>query len=476
MTYEKFEYKVLGMLLEGNDPRLERLLAQTWDSEVLSRDETEMGFNVKYLAPAPLAINESEGRIFGVEVKLSENEIINLELVIKDGLIDRLKGTFTSEMSYADLVKRYNDLTFSYKNENSSEVSFLSDQREDSEVTFVKNIATISKEIDANISKGPETTKEEAKTTDQELVEEPFTLALDEEEASEEAEIEVDAEIFSSPEIIDESQDAHEPFTLDSSNEVTDEIKQDIHPEEKDIQPLKETKDSEEVNEEIRIPEETAVLEEVALPKSSETIEESPDVAEESTVPVIEEDNLMMPPSFSIPKVPEAIQKNWTMEEAPLLSETLQEEKPRNISIKNTATSADLVKDFGLADILDGKAPQGPVSFSENLETKDVLEVKDVKIEEDISITTPLEEDQQSEFKNLTLKELSDPDLEIENPIEIDPQELESAALSAVDIDEVHRSIALMEKRNRELRIVTILIVLVTIVTIGFILSMIVSS
>jgi len=469
MTYEKFEYKVLGMLLEGNDPRLERLLAQTWDSEVLSRDETEMGFNVKYLAPAPLAINESEGRIFGVEAKLSENEIINLELIITDGLIDRLKGTFTSEMSYADLVKRYNDLTFSYKNENSSEVNFLSDHHEDSDVTFVKNIAT----IDANISRGIEAEKEEAKTSTQELVEEPFTLTLDEEEATEEAEIEVDAEIFNSPETIDEVYDAHEPFIMDSSNEVVDEIKQDTHPEEQDIQPLKETK----APEEVQILEE-ATVEEVDLPKSSETetVEESPDVTEEFTVPVIEGDNLMMPPSFSIPKVPEAIQKNWTMEEVPLLSEAVQEEKPRNISINKAAASDDLEKDFGLADILDGKAPQGPVSFSENLETKDVLEVKDTKIEEDILTVPPLEGDQQSEFKNLTLKELSDPYLEIENPIEIDPIELESAALSAVDIDEVNRSIALMEKRNRELRIVTILIILVTIVSIGFIISMIASS
>ena len=450
MTYEKFEFKVLGMLLEGNDPRLERLLAQTWDSEVLSRDETEMGFNVKFLAPAPLAINESEGRIFGVEVKLSENEIINLELVIKGGLIDRLRGTFTSEMRYADIVKRYNDLTFSYKNERSSEINFHSDNRVEDEVTFVKNIATISKEIDANISRGLELEKEEAKeSAAAELIEEPFTLVLDTKEAETPEEVPVVTEEVEAPE---------------EAPVVTEE---DGTPEEESVV----TEEAETTEEAPVVAEEAETTEEVpVVAEEAETTEEAPVVTEEAETPeeapgVTEEDNLMMPPSFSIPKVPEAIKKNWILEEVPLLSESSQEGKTSPIS-SPVVTSDDLEKDPGFSDLLDGKAPQGPVSFGENLEAKD----------EQTLTANALEEEQKSEFKNLTPKELSNPDLEIENPIEIDPEELESEALSAVDLDEVNRSIALMEKKNKELRIVTILIVLVTLVTIGFILSMLFSS
>jgi len=319
MTYEKFEFRVLGMLLDGNDPRLERLLAQTWDTKVLSRDETDLGFNIKLSAPPSLAINETAGRIFGVEAKLSETEIINLELIIKDGLIDCLKGTSTSEMSYGDIVKRYKDFTFSYKNEESSEVNFHLESHDEG-VT----------EVDANIPSGEEAEKEEVEPS-------------------------VDAELI------------HEPFILTSSEEVVNEVEQDISSE-----------DSEE--------------------KISETTEDSVDVTEEPTKPITEEDDLITPPSFNIPKIPEAIRESFD------------------------------------------------------------------------------EEDKKAELKNLTPKELSNPDLEIENPIDIAPEELESEALSAVNIDEVNRSIALMEKKSKELRIITIMIVLVTIITIGFIISIIVNS
>jgi len=476
MTYEKFEFKVLGMLLEGNDPRLERLLAQTWDSEVLSRDETEMGFNVKFLAPAPLAINESEGRIFGVEVKLSENEIINLELVIKGGLIDRLRGTFTSEMRYADIVKRYNDLTFSYKNERSSEINFHSDNRVEDEVTFVKNIATISKEIDANISRGLELEKEEAKeSAAAELIEEPFTLVLDTKEAETPEEVPVVTEEVEAPEeapvVTEEDGTPEEESVVTEEAETTEEAPVVAEEAETTEEAPVVAEEAETTEEAPVVAEEAETTEEVpVVAEEAETTEEAPVVTEEAETPeeapgVTEEDNLMMPPSFSIPKVPEAIKKNWILEEVPLLSESSQEGKTSPIS-SPVVTSDDLEKDPGFSDLLDGKAPQGPVSFGENLEAKD----------EQTLTANALEEEQKSEFKNLTPKELSNPDLEIENPIEIDPEELESEALSAVDLDEVNRSIALMEKKNKELRIVTILIVLVTLVTIGFILSMLFSS
>ena len=150
MTYEKFEHHTMRMLLQGDDLRVERLFDQYLDAEVLSREESEGGFTVYFLAPAAIAINESEGRIFGVEVSTPDNTRVNLELVIKDGLIDRLKGTFTAEMSYAQLIQIGSQLTFSYKNENTSEITFQTDEPE-SEVTFVKNISTLSKEIGVRV-------------------------------------------------------------------------------------------------------------------------------------------------------------------------------------------------------------------------------------------------------------------------------------------------------------------------------------
>ena len=155
MTYEKFEHKVIGMLLEGNDPKLERLLTQAWDREVISRIDEAAGFTVEFLAPSPLALDEPEGRVFGVEVELSDQPILHLELMIKDGLINQLNGTYLIETNYSEIISRYNELTFIYTNQNSSVTDFPSDYHDPNEVTFVKNIATISKEIDANISNLP---------------------------------------------------------------------------------------------------------------------------------------------------------------------------------------------------------------------------------------------------------------------------------------------------------------------------------
>jgi len=331
MTYEKFEYKVLGMLLDGSDPRLERLIAQTWDAEVLTRDETATGINVKFSIPAVLAIKESEGRIFGVEAKLSEAETIHFELSIKDGLIDCLKGTFESEMSYGELVKHYKDFTFSYTNEASSEMSF-SVESDDEVVAEI--LAPISKEVE--VESGIE--------------------AKDEDQVQ-------DAQ---AQEVADESL-VSEPLTLPSSDEVVHEVRQDAS---------------------TKAPEKQA----------SRTLDPLSKIIVEPTPPITKTADVMMPPSFSIPKIPSAI--------------------------------------------------------------KESLE----------------EEEKKEQLKNLTLKELSNPDLKIENPIDIAPEELESEALSAVNIDDVNRSIALMEKKSKELRIITIMIVLVTIITIGFIISMVVNS
>jgi len=329
MTYEKFEYKVLGMLLDGNDPRLERLIAQTWDAEVLSRDETETGINVKFSIPTVLAIKESDGRVFGVEAKLSETEIIHFELSIKDGLIDCLKGTFTSDMSYGELVKRYTEFTFSYTNEASSEMSFSVGN--DEEIAVQERAIPIPKTIEV-----------------------------------EQAEVEGEVETSDTYESADEGLPP-EALTLTSSDEVDPKIEQDTP---------------------IEVPEK----------RISEVLDPLSKLIVEPTRTITKTTDVMPPPSFDIPKIPEAIKENLA------------------------------------------------------------------------------EEEKKAQLKNLTLKELSNPDLKIENPVDIAPEELESEALSAVNIDDVNRSIALMEKKSKELRIITIMIVLVTIITIGFIISMVVSS
>jgi len=177
MTYEKFEHKVLEMLLEGNDPRLEKLLVQTWDKEVVSRKETETGFVVQFLVPPILAIDEKEGRILGVEIRHLEQPLLDLELIIKDGLINSLEATYTTQTTYAEVVSRYNELTFVFSNETASDVNFHSDHHDPNEVTFVKNIATISKEIDANISRrvyGRKSSEDSEEMEELDAIIEPF--------------------------------------------------------------------------------------------------------------------------------------------------------------------------------------------------------------------------------------------------------------------------------------------------------------
>lgn len=142
MTYEKFEHTAIKMLLTGDDPRLAILSEQASELEILAREKTEKGFNIKYWTPYPQKITEAEGRIFGVEARFSDTDVINLELVIKDGFIERLKGTFTADFDYSEVVNRGEDLEFIYKNE-ASEFNFHSDNHDHEEVTFVKGAAPV---------------------------------------------------------------------------------------------------------------------------------------------------------------------------------------------------------------------------------------------------------------------------------------------------------------------------------------------
>lgn len=476
MTYEKFEHKVISMLLEGDDPRLEKLVAQTWDFEVLSRDKTQMGFTVKFLSPSLMAIDELEGRIFGVEVRLSESELINLELVIKDGLIERLKGTFTAQMSYEDVIKRYNDLTFHYKDGKSCEVNFHSDNHDLEEVTFVKNIATISKEFDSHILKESDATKVNSSAT---LAESPINLSLNIKKVEEvKSEVLDEVRIEGKKQEVLETPDEdliEEPFTLATPDEM--------------INKTEPTIESHQANErkEIDVIEISELVE-----KSTHPTDITKEATKNTTTILAKEEHIMLPPSFSIPKIPEMIRSRLSRE-ITLPDENLETKKSNNtqISKNNTqipkkvnqkvTTSNHLKEDSNLEDILDGKAPQGPVSLGELLATKNKKEQKSVK---EKPISNLIEnEDAKIEFKNLTSEEVSNQILEIETPKETSKEiskdslkELDLKSLFAIDLDvdeEVEYASELMMRKKRELVFVTILIAVVTAVILGFILFLI---
>jgi len=471
MTYEKFEHKVISMLLEGDDPRLEKLVAQTWDFEVLSRDKTQMGFTVKFLSPSLMAIDELEGRIFGVEVRLSESELINLELVIKDGLIERLKGTFTAQMSYEDVIKRYNDLTFHYKDGKSSEVNFHSDNHDLEEVTFVKNIATISKEFDSHILKESDATKVNSSAT---LAESPINLSLNIKKVEEvKSEVPDEVRIEGKKQEVLETPDEdliEEPFTLATPDKM--------------INKTEPTIESHQVNErkELDVIEISELVE-----KSTHTTDITKEATKNTTTILAKEEHIMLPPSFSIPKIPDMIRSRLSRE-ITLPDENLETKKSNNTQIpkkvnQKVTTSNHLKEDSNLEDILDGKAPQGPVSLGELLATKNKKEQKSVK---EKPISNLIEnEDEKIEFKNLTSEEVSNQILEIETPKETSKEiskdslkELDLKSLFAVDLDvdeEVEYASELMMRKKRELVVVTSLIAVVTAVILGLILFLIAS-
>ena len=153
MTYEKFEHKVIEMLLEGTDPKLEKLLMQARDGEVVSREENATGFTVAFSVPSFLAVDELAGTISGVTVKHSNTPILQLELIIKAGLVNQLNGTYTAKINYSEALSLYDELTLTYANGKSSELNFRSHEDNSSELTLVKNITTLSEEAHVNTAK-----------------------------------------------------------------------------------------------------------------------------------------------------------------------------------------------------------------------------------------------------------------------------------------------------------------------------------
>ena len=112
MTYEKFEHKAIGVLLEGSDPTFQRLFDQFLEAEVTDRQETEAGFVVHYKVPNYLAVDDITHSITGVRVMLIHQEVLYLELVVQRGLIMQLNGTYTSNTTLANIIPRFSDLTF----------------------------------------------------------------------------------------------------------------------------------------------------------------------------------------------------------------------------------------------------------------------------------------------------------------------------------------------------------------------------
>ena len=116
MTYEKFEHKAVGALLEGSDPISQRLFDQFLDAEVQGREETENGFVVNYKVPEYLAIDGLVKQTPSVLVKLARDEMLRIELITSVGLITNLKATYAPgapQIKYSELVRRLSDLTFS---------------------------------------------------------------------------------------------------------------------------------------------------------------------------------------------------------------------------------------------------------------------------------------------------------------------------------------------------------------------------
>lgn len=415
MTYEKFEYKAIGMLLEGDDPRLKMLSSQLLNMEVLLRYETETGFNIKYLSDATLATSDTSGSVFGLEVRLSDYPIAHLELIITNGLIDQMIGTYTFEMTYSEVIAHFDELTFVYENGYSPQVDLTTDY--------------------STFDDGAE---------NQYYEDEVFV-------------------------------DASTPYsTVEHSGY-----------------------------------DETYEFDEIV----AELVEE-----EDALYAIPAREEMLLPPSYSIPKVPEAIQDSWHSEKMAaddrikeeerlkheIRSQILQQQNPTNnrLFVKENVFSTtannnyneqkksqNYESSFDLDDVLGGKLPQGPTNYSKSLAMK---EIKEEKLVEKTPQTfnfppktqtpsynsqyqsqppsynpqyTETYEIEEPPVRNLTPKELSDPNFRVENQSEIEPEVLEFIALAANDDEEITQEANYM--RNRQQKIENVLAIIL--ITLGII-------
>jgi len=524
MTYEKFEHKAIGMLLAGDDPRLKKLTEQINVGEVLSRVETNMGFEVEISAPATLAIEDSEGRISGVEVQLSEFPIVTLELSIKNGLIDRFKAVYATEMTYPELIEHYDELVFAYTNKKNSILKFQMDHRDPNEVTLVKNIASISEQIDANILKVNVEEQEMVPDSIEKIIEETFIepaidnsnilsnvenskipvpnhahrdlssmpqTIIPEVEELEEIIARLDKESLSEDEE-PQVELIEEPTLRKPEESEFEEVVAEIVGEETPFQTTFDVKPQEQVTP-TSVHQHEPIIEAVL-----KSYQEKPIQVQESPPPPVYED-IMLPPSFSIPKIPDAIRERWTVENTPMSHTTTNQDadlkqevltqilsqqhlNSDRIVLKETTAPREYVdprprvttstessekyyeSNVGLTDLLDGKSPQSGVSSTEKTDQPEErrFEARETFGSYHSFENTPNKTNENFEFKNLTPKELSNPNLRIENTGVISPQALESIALSETDEEQMNLEIARMEmeQRGREVKVATLLIVL----------------
>lgn len=491
MTYEKFEDKVIEMLLKGDDPRLKKLNEQLAVGDVLSREETSMGFVTAFSAPSELAINGLVGHISGVEVQLSDFPLVNVELTVKDGIVDELKASYATEMTYTELIEAYHELTFVYTNGQSSDLSFR---------------------LESQTSKAPEPVMVEESV---ELLEvEPAIEDLDHDLASNKTTIIPNVEdlerIIAKLDTKEEdgledhkAELVEDNFSNESNNDDFEEIVAEI------------------VGNEVLLSSESVEANEVSIEPSSSAHESLiDDVLKNYQKKTVEDqskldDSIMLPPSFSIPKVPDAIKERWSNsnetastsnpnqinQEEDLKQEILtqilnqKESTSSRVAVKvkeemdvpayketfanrNTPSSEKYYEsNVGLSELLDGKAPQGSGSFVRKpvVTSEPVSLINETQtpnpspIVGDENISTRIKEN--FEFKNLTPKELSNTNLKMDYTATIEPELLESIALSETDEQQMNRDIARMEmaQRSTEVKIAAIFIILGIICILGFI-------
>jgi len=522
MTYEKFEHKAIQMLLEGDDPRLKKLMEQIAVSEVLLRTENNLGFEVEIAPPPILAIADSEGTITGVEVQLSEFPIVNLELNIRNGLINRFKAIYATEMTYAELIEHYDELVFAYTDKKSSILNFQADNRDPNEVTLVKNIASISEQIDANIMKINYEQPEPAVKIVDEIFPNSFkpdstpisSIRIDDEAQKSRISDEKSNLATTSQPLIVESDELEKIIarlneqTLSEQDpsqelsestlkkwdepefeEVVAEIVKDAHP----VQtPIDNLQDEEEDSIIQTTDESDPIIEAVLKNYQEKPTQESPQVY----------DDIMLPPSFSIPKIPDAIKERWSVDkEATPVSTHQSVDLSREVfsqiaaqqsynsdrvAVRDTNVSREYdpyiqndhraqaqtlgnyyESNVGLTDLLDGKSPQGGVSSTEQPQSR--LEENRFERSEtfgnihsfDHPSPIPNGSFESADFKNHVSKEMN-PNFKLENTGSYSTEVLENIALSETDEAQMNLEIERMEmeQRGREVKLAVLFIAL----------------
>jgi len=528
MTYEKFEDKVIGMLLRGDDPKLKKINEQLAVSEVLSREETNMGFEIGFSVPSELVLDQLEGRISGVQVQLSDYPLVNVELVAKNGTVNKLKASYTTEMTYSELIEHYSQLTFVYTNGRSSDVSLRSGSMNLTEAPLVKNIDSMSAQFNEPISQPYR--EDDVVVRDTESVSDiEERIGAVRVEANNQPIIEdVDSPIASSkgtiiPDVkhlerIIASLDAEEDgASLDGYKSSTAE---------KSFGNRSGSDGFEEIIAEVvgdRNSLRTPFTE--ATPRTDrESIMD--DVLKNYQIKKVEEeeqlpqyDDIMLPPSYSIPKVPDAIKEGWSNERVLTASDQVRQEenlkqeiltqilsqKEHNSGrvalkeeVRNPVNSHSYHEksderygqsstkfyesNIGLSEMLDGKAPQGGGSFVKKPVVNSQPRFPEIH---ETSSPAPMlgDEDMANrikenfEYKNLTPKELSNPNLKVDHTAAVEPELLESIALSDTDQQQMNLDIARMEmvQRGTEVKIAAVLIGLGIICILGFIIIAIIA-